>query len=253
MKSAITILLILIPIVSFSQQDTLFKVKISTNIIEPVISFNSEEFTPFDEDGYELPPGEYLIKIKHDEVEERWVGMSSELKVSIQSDTLLEMNSLIRYSFITDPFNATVFHNDSLLGLTPLRYVSDKFLEGNFSISKNGYYTVKDNFSEGKFSYRYNLESITGRQPDKVIINRGIGFETPRKWFLISGIGAATLTSAYASFNFKNKANEFYDEYIRTRDDSKLNESNKFDSYFIISVIAMQAAVGALIYFLFFD
>lgn len=253
MRNVVLIFLMFFYSNSFSQQDTLFNVKILSNIINPVVSINSEEFFPLEEGGYQLNAGEYLIKVKSDEVEERWLGMESERNVVIKSDTIIEMNSLIRYSFISEPFNAAVFYNDSLLGLTPLRYVSDDFLQGIFTIKKDGYFTVTDSFSEGKFIYRYELKSITGTQPNKVIINRKIGFETPRKWFLISGLGAATLTSAYASFNFKSKANELYDEYVITRDNSKLSESNKIDTYFIVSLIAMQAALGALIYFLFFD
>ena len=253
MKIYLTILLMIFSTSLNAQEDTLYSVKISTNIISPLISFDSSEFIPLDENSFMLGKGEYFIRIKTNEVANRWVNMESVLSVNINSDTTLIMNSLIRYSFITEPFNAEVYYKDTLLGLTPLRYVTENFLEGMFTIKKEGYFNLTDYFESEKLLYRFDLKSLSGVTTEKVIINREIGFESPRNWFLISGLGAATLTSAYASFNFKSKANELYDEYVITRNNSTLSESNKNDTYFIVSLIAMQAALGVLIYFLFFD
>ena len=46
---------------------------------------------------------------------------------------------------------------------------------------------------------------------------------------------------------------DFLKPYLATGNTASLNEANKYDTGFIISIVLMQMAVGGLIYFLFFD
>lgn len=228
-------------------------VKIETNINNPLISIDSAEFTSLKKDCLFLSAGSYYFEIKSGNQDNVWGAMNISRTVEIYSDTILTLKAPVLYTFTTDPFNASVYFNDSLLGFTPLRYLSDKLLTGEFSVRKDGFKSVFENFDTSKVFYKIILKPANSLVENEVIINRAIGFETPRNWLVISGLGALTISGAYGSFNLKSKANEFYDEYLKTSDETKLDKSKQFDVYFAISLIAMQAALTGLIYYLFFD
>ena len=78
-------------------------------------------------------------------------------------------------------------------------------------------------------------------------------FKTRRTILPILGTAGAAITSCVLAFNYKNDANKYYDRYLLTNNSTDLETSNQNDTKFIISVLLMQAAIGGLIYFLFFD
>ena len=91
------------------------------------------------------------------------------------------------------------------------------------------------------------------RTNDEVYKDKGTQFNTSRNLPVISGLGAVSIAAGFFTYNFKKKGNSAYDEYLLTGSQEKLDESKENDTYFVISLVLMQAALGGLIYFLFFD
>lgn len=206
--------------------------------------------------GYLIREGEYELKVINPKSLLEWENENEIIELKITGDTTINVNFEYYYFINTNPFNAAVFRNDSLLGLTPLRFFSPDELTGNLLIKKKNY---KDYVLDLK-NYNYEtganidlhskgIEKIN----DVVYKNRGTQFKTRRNLFTVIGLGAAAVTGGYFAIKFKNKANTAYDNYVSTGNLVQLNESNSNDTYFVISVVLMQMAIGGLIYFLFFD
>ncbi|MBI5403797.1 MAG: hypothetical protein HY959_10395 [Ignavibacteriae bacterium] len=159
------------------------------------------------------------------------------------------------YYINSTPFNAEVFYRDTLLGLTPVRFFSDEKLSGKVTVKKNGYaneeFDLSDyNHKTGKMIF---LKSLTGTEEKTVFKNKTTQFVKKRN---LPGIIAASLlavTTGTLSFNFKEKANDFYSQYVNSGNTNNLDKSKKFDVYFGISLAVMQVSVAGLIYFLFLE
>ena len=159
------------------------------------------------------------------------------------------------YFFNTDPYNAEVIYKDSTLGYTPLRFFAKDKLDGNILFKKNDF---KDKIFDLN-NYDFNkgelleLEPINKKENKLVFINKETQFKTKRNFNLIGGLGVGTLASFIATVHFKNIANTSYDNYTNTLDKSELDKSNRYDVYSALTLVAMQAALAGLVYFLFFD
>jgi hypothetical protein len=159
------------------------------------------------------------------------------------------------YFFNTDPYNAEVIYKDSTFGYTPLKFFSNDKLEGNIIFRKNDFqdkiFDLNNyDFNKGEL---LELEPINRKENKLVFIDKETQFKTKRNFNIIGGLGVGTLASFIATVHFKNIANNSYDNYTNTLDKSELDKSNRYDVYSAITLIAMQAALAGLVYFLFFD
>ena len=77
-------------------------------------------------------------------------------------------------------------------------------------------------------------------------------FKTKRNYGLIIGTGLVTLLGGFSAVQFKNIANNSYDNYQITLNNSELDKSNKYDIYSGIGLAVMQIAFIGFIYILFF-
>lgn len=207
--------------------------------------------------NYNVTEGLYKIRIYNPVSLKNWETENQSLDIYIISDTTVTADFRYFYFFNTNPYGARIFLNkDSLLGSSPLRMFSEKELQGNLLFKKQNY---KDYFFDLK-TYNFETGANITLQPkgketvnDLVYKNRGTQFKTKRALIPILSLAAASVTGGYFALNFKNKANDAYDKYLDNGNSSSLDESKKNDTYFVISLVLMQAAVGGLIYFLFFD
>lgn len=159
------------------------------------------------------------------------------------------------YYINSTPFNAEVFYRDSLLGLTPLRFFSDEKLSGKVTVKKNGYeneeFDLSDyNHKTGKMIF---LKSLNGTGDNLVLKNKPSQFVKKRNLPGIIATGLIAVTTGSLSFNFKEKANDFYSQYVNGGNTNNLDKSKKFDVYYGISLAVMQVSVAGLIYFLFLE
>ncbi len=206
--------------------------------------------------NFEVSEGNHLIKVISASSLKNWEAEIETFDIYVDRDTTLTSRFRHYYYFSSEPFGAKVLMRDSLLGITPLRFLSYDLLSGQLLFRKK-------NFQDYIFDLaNYNFE--TGAEVklkskgiettnDLVYKNRGTQFKTKRHIIPIMTLGAASIAGGYLAYNFKNHANEDYDKYLITGNQELLSSSNKNDNYFIVSLVLMQAAIGGLIYFLFFD
>ncbi len=233
-----------------------FNLTITSNVENAKIYFDTAfiGLTPLTD--YAIKEGYYKIKIYNPRSLKDWENENKLINLFIESDTAFTVSFRHFYYFNSTPFDADVFSNDSMLGSTPLRLFEDYELTGNLIFKKKNYkdyiYDLKNyDFEKG---VNLSLESKgTETISDLVYKDRVTQFKTKRSLISIGALAAASLAGGYFAINFKNKSNAEYDNYLATGNAAYLSNSNSQDTYFVISLILMQAAIGGLIYFLFFD
>lgn len=234
----------------------IYKISIISNLENAKIFLDTSYIGITPLTNFEAKSGEYKLKVTNPKSLLDWENENEVINLILLRDTTISINFEYYYYFNTNPFNASVFKNDSLLGLTPLRFFSDNELSGNLFIKKKNYRDFVFDLKNYDFETGANIdlhskgiESIN----DVVYKNRGTQFKTRRNLYTIIGLGAASIAGGYFAISFKNKANDAYDNYVSTGNSVMLNQSNSNDTYFVISLVLMQVAIGGLIYFLFFD
>src|SRR5690606_37250548 len=118
--------------------------------------------------------------------------------------------------------DAMVIAGDSLVGFTPLRFSGSY---GNITVKKHGYAENQINFNSETSEINVNLDFIG--QTNKISF-----FEKDISKILFASMIALGATTAY----FKIKADNSFDEYLRTGD-IKLKE--KTDQYDLVSGVTL--------------
>jgi hypothetical protein len=192
-----------------------------------------------DQFNIELDPGVYDISVIEDS--DRWDAKSFQQSFKLDSCEMREL----KFSFLDEvlidsyPQDVKVFSGDSLLGYTPL------FLPQNFDkliLRKDGYAEQEINVDQQKAQINISLEFIGELKKESF-------FDKSISKILFGSMIVLGVTTAY----YKIKADNSYDEYLRTGD-IKLKE--KTDQYDLISGITLGAAqinFGYLIYKIFTD
>lgn len=157
------------------------------------------------------------------------------------------------YFINTHPFNAEVYYNDTLVGLTPIRFTTSDRLDGNVLLKKKGYEDVKYDLQDYNFEkgVEINLKFILPTEEKLVLKNRNTNFVKKRSIEGIIASGIIALGSGVLAYTTKEKANDFYNHYVDNRSQSDLDKSRKYDIYSGISLGLMQVSIAGLIYFLF--
>lgn len=159
------------------------------------------------------------------------------------------------YFINSNPFNAEVYYKDSLLGLTPVRFTSNEKLTGNVFLRKKGYKDESFNLEEYNFEKGTEvfLKPLFSVEEKVVIKDRQTNFVKKRSLTGILTSGIIAITTGMLAYNTKEKANDFYNQYLDNRSQDNLDKSNKYDIYSGISLALMQVSVAGLIYFLFLE
>ena len=211
-------------------------------------------FTPVT--GFKVKSGKYELKLLNPKRLGDWQNENLVEKVTLNVDTTVTANFPYFYQFNSLPFDASVIRNDTILGSTPLRYMSEYLMKGMVTFRKENYRDLLfdmnsyDPVSGANVTLKLNDNAV---EDIDVIKNKGTQFKTRRNLPLILGLAASSITAGYFAYDYKTKANELYTEYTVTGDKQKLDDSRQNDTYFAIALVLMQAAIGGLVYFLFFD
>lgn len=205
--------------------------------------------------NFALKGDTYSLKIINPVSLKSWEEQNFQTELALSSDTVIEVQFDYFYFFNSNPFDASVLLQDSLLGLTPLRYFSKEKLFGNLLFRKKNYsdriFNLKNyNFETGCY---LNLEPLTTNTDDIVYKNRDTEFKTKRNFIVAGSFGAAAIISGYTTIKFKNIANNSYDRYLIYYDQKDLDDANRNDIFAAISLVVMQAALALAIYFLIVD
>jgi hypothetical protein len=140
--------------------------------------------------------------------------------------------------------------------MTPLRMNTEYPLAGNLTFKKEEYQDEVLNLTHldtARNIFVKLKENRYGQSSNVVLKNKETGFSSKRNFIAIGSFGVGALLSAVSSIYFKNMANDSYDQYKQTFVPGDLDNTNKYDTFSLISLIVMQGAVAGLIYYLFFD
>lgn len=223
---------------TLAQDDCRSRVSVITNKPESVILLNGK---PAGNGSavFELAKGKYSIVVRQEKLE--WNAQVFRDSVFINDCSVskdLHYNFRDEVYLTTTPTNAGVFHNDSLIGYTPL-YVDTPADE--VEIRKSNYNAEKVTLNGNKYSV-VNLE-YSGPKDEASFFKTNL--------FKILLGSALTLggTAAY----FKLKADDEYEKYKRTNEAAYLNRTDNYDLVSGIAFGALQINFGLLIYYFLTD
>lgn len=206
--------------------------------------------------NHKTKPGRYTLSIINPSASNKWEIENYKKEIEIISDTLIAVNFNEFYYINSDPFNASVFNNGTMIGMTPLRINLENPLTGTLTFKKDEYIDEVLNLSPvdtTRTIFVKMKENRYGQSSNPVFKNKSTSFNTGRNFLAIGSFGAGALLSAVSSIYYKNMANDSYDTYRQTYDQRDLDRTNRYDTISLISLLVMQGAIAGVIYFLFFD
>lgn len=238
MKSLIKIIFVFVLSISAYSQDCDSKLLLKTDISNFRVFINdSLEYK--DQYEFELAKGFYNILVMEDS--DRWNAGSFSDSFFIDScetkELILQLSSDVLID--SEPLDVQVFAGDSLLGYTPI-FIPKYF--DTVTLKKIGY-SEKEIVIDERFSKMNASLDFIG-EPKKENF-----FDKPLSKVLIGSMLVLGAASAY----FKIKADNNYDEFLRTGDVSYKDRTNEFDMISGVSLGLTQINFGFLIYKIFFD
>jgi hypothetical protein len=178
-------------------------------------------------------------------INDSFLGKGSEIKTELKTGNYkIEVNDcseiILNYSFNnkvlinSEPENAYVFINDSLVGFTPL-LLSNKF--ETLNLEKPDYKSKKVSLSEIKSNEKIKLD-FTGEDDNESF------YESTIFKILVGTAVALGASTAY----FKLEADKRFDEYKVTGDPELLNQTDRLDVISGVTFVALQINFGLIIY-----
>jgi hypothetical protein len=186
-----------------------------------------------------LSKGQHKIVVL--ENSDRWDSKTfiDSLNITDCSDTTLHYNFTDKVLLNTEPQDAYVFNNDSLIGYTPLLIPMEL---NNIRLEKNGYESKIINYSDFGVNEPIKL-NFTGEYDD------GNFFDKTLFKILMGTMVALGVTTAY----LKLEADDKFAEYKITGDPALLEQTNRLDTLSAITFVALQINFGTIIYLFLVD
>jgi hypothetical protein len=186
-----------------------------------------------------------LLKGKHKivalENSDRWDSKTfiDSLNITDCNDITLQYNFSDEVLLNTEPQDAYVFSNDSLIGYTPLLIPIEM---NNIRLEKNGFENKIISYSDFGINKPIKL-NYTGEYDD------GNFFDKTLFKILIGTMVALGATTAY----FKLEADDKFAQYKITGDPALLEQTNRLDTVSAATFVALQLNFGAIIYLFLVD
>jgi hypothetical protein len=206
-------------------------------------------FTPFEADT--LPAGPYLVEVIPPD-SAGWLTRTARDSVFLEAYELEERTYRLAHLLFlqTLPPGAELFAGDSLLGETPVVVERSLFSRTPPAVlRKVGFHpvTLSPPTAAGPAG---TLTVSLPRDGDTPLLEDVYPPPSPPGWpkfFAAAGAVAAGGAAAY----FKIKADNVYDEYLRTGDPALRNDATGYDMQAAMALIATQACIALLTYLLF--
>jgi hypothetical protein len=183
----------------------------------------------------ELDEGLYNINVKEGTNFWESRNLSASVKIRECNHQTMSFDFDDEIYLNTNPQDAAVFSNDSLIGYTPL-YMAGSY--GKLELRKPGYKNKIFSLNDYSKNEPLNLDYI-GKVKETSF------YESSLFKYLLAGIVVLGGTTAY----FKLKADEKFEEYEITGDQQLLDQTERYDLISGITFTALQINFGALIYF----
>lgn len=237
MKLLISIILVLSSAFTFPQECKT-GIKIFTDISNVRIFIN-DSLEYIHQSDIELEKGYYKISVLEDS--DRWDTKSFHQSFQLDSCRIKEFKINFKDEVLIDshPQDAKVFSGDSLLGYTPL-FLSQKF--DKLVLSKDGFAEKEILVDQQKKQMQVSLDFIGELKKESF-------FDKSISKILFGSMIVLGVTTAY----YKIKADNNYEEYLRTGDIKFKNRTDQYDLISGITLGAAQINFGYLIYKIFTD
>jgi hypothetical protein len=172
---------------------------------------------------------------------DRWDSKTfiDSLNLTDCNDITLQYNFNKKVLLNTEPQDAYVFNNDSLIGYTPLLIPMEL---NNIRLEKNGFENKIIGYSDFGINKPVKLNYV-GEYDD------GNFFDKTLFKILIGTMVALGATTAY----LKLEADDKFAEYKITGDPALLEQTNKLDTLSAITFVALQINFGTIIYLFLVD
>ncbi|MBK9331628.1 MAG: hypothetical protein IPM96_04265 [Ignavibacteria bacterium] len=117
--------------------------------------------------NYQMKEGNYKLKFVNPGSGKFWQNSNQIIDLHLKADTTISAAFRYFYYFDSDPFNASVISNDTLLGLTPLRLLNEYKITGNIIFRKENYQDLVFNISDYDFGtgLKVNMRSKERSEP----------------------------------------------------------------------------------------
>lgn len=229
------IYIFLIPLSLFSQTQ---KIEITTDV-ESSIIFINDNFLGNGRVETELKPGVYYLEIFESERIFNPQKITDTIIVSNGTPIILDYKFEDRITINSNPHDAFVSDDSSIIGRTPLAFIPRS---KEYKIFKDGFDSKSLPVEELKPITNIDLK-FTGVEPSAKFIETF--------WFKAL-FGSAVAFGASAAY-FKMKADNSYDTYLETRDKRYLDDTDRYDEFSAAAFALLQINFGVLIYYFVFD
>lgn len=213
-------------------QDCKAKLFLKADIPNSVYTVNNKIIGEGKEVSVDLSAGTYVINICEDGKTWSPLQLTDTVLINDCNDITREYKLLSLILLRSDPPDAYVYANDSLIGYTPLE-INKSF--SSLLLKKPGY---KDYITGHDLSSVIKLERTSES-------NGKLFYERPLFKYLIGGLLVLGGTTAY----YKLKADDFYDRYAITGNPEFLDKTDHYDTISGICFGALQINFGLLLYY----
>lgn len=207
-------------------------------------------YTPLEE-VLAVTPGPHTIRVRHPS-RYNWNELDFTQDINASPGDTLSIEAIFQknYSINSHPFGAQVFLALKSVGETPVRVLLKENESADVTLNLAGYrdttFTIgKDN--ERLFDIRLHSLQPTMR-PDAVRLNNKARYKMP---FLVS-LGTALVSGGLALY-FRTKADDRFDQYLRTGESRKFkrlfNDSKRFDKFAAASFGVFQVSFAFSFFF----
>jgi hypothetical protein len=152
------------------------------------------------------------------------------------------------YHITSEPYGATIWQNDSLLGYTPY-FLMSASNTGMVKISKEGYDEVAVSLPQEEGELHCELRSRIADASNK--ISPVLSFERSKSLTPVYAASATAIVSGTVSAYFKIKADAYYNNYLQSGDITLLDKIHRYDRISGAALISSELSVLVLSYLLF--
>ncbi len=193
---------------------------------------------------FSASPGRHILRIVGETDVQSWASEPVVDTIEIQPNLPQSLNYIFRRKIFlnSNPNGAEVFTQDSLLGTTPLIIRSDRT---SFTFRKEGYEDATVTMNEPK-NVQVSLKRVWQSRTDSSIFLESEEKGSSLRLYIT---GATTILAGAASAYFKVKADNSYTSYLQTGNQSRLSETNRYDTAAIVTIAATQLSLGLFTYF----
>ena len=232
--------------VASAQEESL--VRVNTNLPEAILYVDSLLVGTVTGEFVSVPASARELRVTAPEVNSWSISpLTREVKLSPGDSMEVHMNFPHYYRIESIPFGASVHHEKAdartLLGSTPLTYLSEEPLSGMLAVERPGYSIER--LEPGKKvwnRYVIGLKPMDEPDPTKAQVH----WQPPRKrnaWIDYAAIGTA-LAAGIVAVHYKFKADDLYSQYEDTADQSLRPQIRDYDVKSGIAFGVMQGGLG---------